>query len=420
MRQTRRIRTVSTALLAVVLACSYVAEAATRGDKAGGARGMEVVGVSGNRYAVLVGVNKYDKYRDLKYCKADMEALRESLSRIGFGRENIAVLTDGRGEKYRPVKQSILDRLEAILDKVTEKDLIVVALSGHGALVNGKSYFCPADADRCKPEKTLIPIEGLYERLKKCPGGLKMVFIDACRNECRTGAARGPVKGPQGPAVDFAKGLQNVVLPRGTILLASCTTGERSWEDDGLKRGVFMHFLTEGLCGKAGADTDGDRWVSFFELRDYVCAKTKRRVRKTKESDQNPYYHTSIDLPDFKLAPVPKSEPPMFTAWPFDAREAERRQEVTADALGRPVDFVGELGMKFRLIPAGEFMMGSPDGEKGRDSDEGPRAPGSHREAVLFGDARGDGGAIQGVQGGPRRRGRTVRRRTQVAIPSGR
>ncbi len=43
----------------------------------------------------------------------------------------------------------------------------------------------------------------------------------------------------------------------------------------------------------------------------------------------------------------------------------------TADARGD--DMTNSLGMRFRLIPAGSFRMGSPNGEGGRMGDEGPR-----------------------------------------------
>ncbi len=54
------------------------------------------------------------------------------------------------------------------------------------------------------------------------------------------------------------------------------------------------------------------------------------------------------------------------------AKEARRRQEETARALGRPVELINSIGMKLKLIPAGEFMMGSPEDEEGREADEGP------------------------------------------------
>jgi len=66
--------------------------------------------------------------------------------------------------------------------------------------------------------------------------------------------------------------------------------------------------------------------------------------------------------------------PLVYTDWPFDAQEAARRQRETAAALGLPVEKTLDLGngvkMELVLIPAGEFMMGSPSSESGR---EGPQ-----------------------------------------------
>ncbi len=64
----------------------------------------------------------------------------------------------------------------------------------------------------------------------------------------------------------------------------------------------------------------------------------------------------------------------IYTKWPFDAKEARRRQEETAKILGIPVTKVFEIGFKqkleFILIPPGEFMMGSPKSELKRSDDE--------------------------------------------------
>ncbi|MBM4037090.1 MAG: hypothetical protein FJ290_01135 [Planctomycetes bacterium] len=58
--------------------------------------------------------------------------------------------------------------------------------------------------------------------------------------------------------------------------------------------------------------------------------------------------------------------------WPFDAAEARRRQEAAANALGVKVEEVVDLGggvtLDLVLIPAGEFVIGSSPGERGRFS----------------------------------------------------
>ena len=44
---------------------------------------------------------------------------------------------------------------------------------------------------------------------------------------------------------------------------------------------------------------------------------------------------------------------------PFNAEQAQHHQEAWAKYLGVPVEYTNSLGMKFRLIPPGEFLMGS-------------------------------------------------------------
>lgn len=67
-------------------------------------------------------------------------------------------------------------------------------------------------------------------------------------------------------------------------------------------------------------------------------------------------------------------EATVYTGFPFEEAEAKRRQQETAEALGVPVELTVDLPngvkMEFMLIPAGEFMMGSPENEQDRDRDE--------------------------------------------------
>jgi eukaryotic-like serine/threonine-protein kinase len=68
---------------------------------------------------------------------------------------------------------------------------------------------------------------------------------------------------------------------------------------------------------------------------------------------------------------------PVYKKWPFSASEASRRQKETAAILGIPVTKSINIGqavtIEFVLIPASEFVMGTPGKEPSRQKDEGPQ-----------------------------------------------
>jgi len=65
----------------------------------------------------------------------------------------------------------------------------------------------------------------------------------------------------------------------------------------------------------------------------------------------------------FGEMPLPAPSAPPLAIAPFDAKQAATHQEAWAKHLGMPVEYTNRMGMKFRLIPPGEFTMGISEEE---------------------------------------------------------
>lgn len=100
----------------------------------------------GKRFAVLIGVQKYDdkKFEPLEYTERDVADLAKVLETAGY---NVTLLTDSVGQKDKalePTRANVEKAIKATLGKCTRDDLVLVAFAGHGLRFDGKPdvYVC--------------------------------------------------------------------------------------------------------------------------------------------------------------------------------------------------------------------------------------------------------------------------------------
>jgi hypothetical protein len=163
--------------------------------------------------------------------------------------------------------------IRALLARKKRDDTVLVALAGHGiqgtVKEGGKekdeSFFCPSDA-QLNDNDTLISLSKLFSDLSDCGAGVKLLLVDACRNDPKLGRNADPDNLPR--------------PPRGTAALFSCRGGERAFETDKLGdrgHGIFFHFVLEGLRGKAKNE---DNEVTWDRLTEFVKRQVSRQVPK--------------------------------------------------------------------------------------------------------------------------------------------
>jgi hypothetical protein len=265
----------------------------------------------GKQWAILVGVDQYAKIGNLDFAGNDQRAFADELVRLGFPKDQVTLLHDVSKEKrFLPFRENVERELDLLTSIVSPDDTVVFAFSGHGVHIDGKSYLCPTEADFENAERTLIPLESIFERLRKCNATLKVMFIDACRNDPRPKGSRGPAD----PFVtaSFAESLERP--PQGLLLLTSCSPGQISKEDEKLQHGVFMYHILDGLRGKA-ANRDG--LITLSSLYDYSSLATKKYVAQRWGDYQSPamkgelsgsFELARIDISKIPVAPEKKLE----------------------------------------------------------------------------------------------------------------
>jgi len=345
---------------------------------------------SGEKYAILVGVRKYDPAEPLPalaYSEADMDELRQVLLAAGYQPENIKLMTQTAGAenpRFLPIADKIRKEFALTLKRLDESDSLVVALAGHGVQFSqeGESFFCPADA-ALDDESSLIKLGDLAKTLEACQAGFKLLLVDACRNNPKLRVARA-----SGRAVIDLPSLSRPFVRRaagGVAALFSCSAGEIAFENPELKHGVFFHYVIEGLRGDADLDRDGQ--VEVEELAAFAKKNVARFVDTTYGKEQYPELVNrtrgavaivSLDRGRTDDEPVTKTESRPSQSDQARTELASRTSPFMTPRPSTPDSEPGKsitnsIGMKLVLIPAGEFEMGSPDDDKDASDDEKPR-----------------------------------------------
>ncbi|MYN43218.1 polysaccharide deacetylase family protein [Duganella sp. FT109W] len=214
-----------------------------------------------NSYAVVIGINDYQKWPKLQYAVQDAKAIRDTLvNRFGFAGERVFTLTNGEATRNN-ILALFHDKLaEARLKK---DDRIFVFFAGHGAtrqLSSGRNlgYIIPADSDPQQVSVDAIPMTDLQNIAESLNAKHVFFVMDACYSGL--GLTRGG--GSEAFLRDNARRVGRQMLTAGGAdqLVADGGPGGHS---------VFTWTLLQALNGKA--DLNGDGMITATELAAYVA-----------------------------------------------------------------------------------------------------------------------------------------------------
>lgn len=229
-------------------------------------------------WAIVIGVSQYEHLQKLKYTDDDAYRFYSFLKSPEGGSipaKQVRVLVDEDA-----TRANILKAMNDVFGKADDNDIVMMYYSGHGI----PGSFLPVDyngfQNKLKHNEVMAILNASKAKYKIC-------LADACHSGTLL-AAKSPtlaedaaVKRRYYEAFNRANG--------GTAVILSSRGDEVSLEDQGLRQGVYTHFLIRGLKGEA--DADGDKIVEVSELYQFLATN----VHNYTAGIQNPIIKGKFD-----------------------------------------------------------------------------------------------------------------------------
>lgn len=220
-------------------------------------------------WAVIVGIADYTHMPSLHFTDDDAYKYYSFLKSPEGGAvpdKQIKLLIDDQA-----TRNAIVDALYTTYARADENDVVVFYYSGHG--LNGA--LVPYDYDGVNNR---LYHDELKQAFEACKARHKLLIADACyAGSLLSYNSMGDVLAARGSAIQemlrkFYKDFENAAP--GTAVILSSNSDDLSYEDNGIRSGVFSHFLMRGLAGEA--DDNGDGLVVLSEIATYVINKVSR------------------------------------------------------------------------------------------------------------------------------------------------
>ena len=230
--------------------------------------------VYANSWALVIGINAYQRAPRLNYAVADARSMAEALPELGFPRANIRTLLDGDATK---------SRIEAVLYEdfaaMGSEDRLLVFFAGHGetAPIKGgeEGYLLPVDANPLALARTAIPMDDLKRIGQRVRAKHVLFVMDACFS----GFA---LTRDATPARTTDEYLSAALREPVVQVLTAGRKGERAIEEGG--HGLFTRRLLDGIRGLA--DPEGRGLVTAAQLAAWI----EPRVVRDSKGKMTPQY----------------------------------------------------------------------------------------------------------------------------------
>lgn len=182
-----------------------------------------IPGYAGERHALVIGIERYERTRDLRNPANDARAVADRLQILGFA-------LHGGQAHVNPGRTEMLALMRDFAAEIPDGATAVVFLAGHGLSQGGDTYLVPSDDAALHTRADLdahgVALRSLTGRLAARTGVHSIVFVDACSANGLRGDGLGA--GGAGDLVTSASGSMSLIYAAAPGQIAADGEGANS------------------------------------------------------------------------------------------------------------------------------------------------------------------------------------------------
>ena len=240
-----------------------------------------------NVYILAVGVNDYGpKISGLQYAVPDARAVAAAIKGqrpASYGATTVFELYDKEA-----TTTAVIKALGDIGQRATANDTVLIYLSGHGELLDGRYYFITNSTQSVDQVTTTALSEAaLLNALAGIKSNNTMLFLDTCHAGGFTLDATG-----------------KIAHESGRYILAASSTEQEALDSYDNRNGVFATAMLRVIKGQS---SNGAKQVDNFDLGKYVAPMVQKLAAEVAPTHKQRAKFT-IEAPDaesFPIAAVP-------------------------------------------------------------------------------------------------------------------
>lgn len=227
-------------------------------------------------FAVGVEHYQHSKIQRVKYAENDAQAFVDAWKPLATVLSSEVLLS------LQATKAALWSRFKTFMADVTVGDTVVIFFAGHGYKAGDTNYITCHDTQPGDIAGTSLPLEDIFDLLRKSKSKKIMLFLDSCHSGMPT------QEGMRSIVSEFTPDELKAFCKDSEfhVGFAACKVDEYSWPSTALKHGIWTYCIIQALTGQAKKAFEKGELITGESLSNYLSVEVPLQVQKIRTGNE--------------------------------------------------------------------------------------------------------------------------------------